>query len=693
MELEHHGEVPSTTKESQGGRTTQGGTANPRTFSTRAISRGIFRDPYREDDRSSGPSEGRDGCSRSLSSKPSSQESKKSQEAIVVSPSNKVVHTQLVKIEETLVSVFSHVENMAEKLQHIQLKHIAFSSNLNEINNKILSMENTQKSEQSYIRHFLSEFEKKNSELHHNTVDCVNKTMMECKEELSIQSANGLEDVLDKINSNPAPTTKNIAGLTQEQTEEVVYEVKRGQSLTREGFLSMKRAIHDNRTKVTDLHQASHEVLEDIKGGLEELARAVQTNESTIQEGSLQLAALIDEIKQLPAKTAEREEVPQGSDLAREETPKVVVTTIQKMVDNPNRDVPPHMASPPINQMVENPEGEVPPPERRPPFDPLVDNHVMEYKPAPSEHSETHKERILEQHLAALPEDSPDDRSELDDMYKMLKSDVPSAKEWPRFSAEGEYNHLEFIEWVDNLKEDMRLPDVFITSKLGIVFTGMARLWFNEKRRDGTLTWNQWRDEICRRFGTPQWKRKMLRAFEKDRWSAENRSDPVTWLVTQRRRLEAAKPRNDIEDTIYRILDLCPGDLEHAIRCRLQDITDFSALCSTFEEVITRTSITRVNKPVPTREWKTTATAGSSNTPNATSTKPPGQQRVRKCYNCNSTDPDHNYRLCKTKGKAVMVIDREEDTKDDELLAEDIEGLETYNLDTFSNSEEDETSS
>lgn len=120
-------------------------------------------------------------------------------------------------------------------------------------------------------------------------------------------------------------------------------------------------------------------------------------------------------------------------------------------------------------------------------------------------------------------------------------------------------------------------------------------------------------------------------------------------------------------------------------------MSDFSALCSTFEEVIYRTSIAKVIKPMPTKEWKTMATAGSSNAPNTSSTRPaPGKPGVKKCYTCNSTDPDHNYRLCKTKGKAVMVIDQEEITKDDELLSEDIEVLETYNLETFSDSEEEE---
>ncbi|MBW0500798.1 hypothetical protein O181_040513 [Austropuccinia psidii MF-1] len=37
--------------------------------------------------------------------------------------------------------------------------------------------------------------------------------------------------------------------------------------------------------------------------------------------------------------------------------------------------------------------------------------------------------------------------------------DIPKLEEWPTFSGEGEYNHLEFISAIDMLQEDFHIPD------------------------------------------------------------------------------------------------------------------------------------------------------------------------------------------------------------------------------------------
>ncbi|MBW0555570.1 hypothetical protein O181_095285 [Austropuccinia psidii MF-1] len=39
---------------------------------------------------------------------------------------------------------------------------------------------------------------------------------------------------------------------------------------------------------------------------------------------------------------------------------------------------------------------------------------------------------------------------------------IPKLKEWPTFSGEGEYNHIEFIRKIDILKEDVHIPDEII---------------------------------------------------------------------------------------------------------------------------------------------------------------------------------------------------------------------------------------
>ncbi|MBW0585240.1 hypothetical protein O181_124955, partial [Austropuccinia psidii MF-1] len=44
--------------------------------------------------------------------------------------------------------------------------------------------------------------------------------------------------------------------------------------------------------------------------------------------------------------------------------------------------------------------------------------------------------------------------------------DIPKLEEWPTFSGEGEYNHIEFIRAIDILKEDFHIPDETIVGKL-----------------------------------------------------------------------------------------------------------------------------------------------------------------------------------------------------------------------------------
>ncbi|MBW0513645.1 hypothetical protein O181_053360 [Austropuccinia psidii MF-1] len=37
--------------------------------------------------------------------------------------------------------------------------------------------------------------------------------------------------------------------------------------------------------------------------------------------------------------------------------------------------------------------------------------------------------------------------------------DIPKLEEWPKFSGEGEYKHIELIRTIDILKEDFHIPD------------------------------------------------------------------------------------------------------------------------------------------------------------------------------------------------------------------------------------------
>ncbi|KAG0140380.1 hypothetical protein CROQUDRAFT_17808, partial [Cronartium quercuum f. sp. fusiforme G11] len=60
----------------------------------------------------------------------------------------------------------------------------------------------------------------------------------------------------------------------------------------------------------------------------------------------------------------------------------------------------------------------------------------------------------------------------------------PTAKDWPMFKGEGEYNHLKFIKWVDFIITDLQMPEELVTEKLGLIFEGLARQWYIEIKSD-----------------------------------------------------------------------------------------------------------------------------------------------------------------------------------------------------------------
>ncbi|MBW0580146.1 hypothetical protein O181_119861 [Austropuccinia psidii MF-1] len=48
--------------------------------------------------------------------------------------------------------------------------------------------------------------------------------------------------------------------------------------------------------------------------------------------------------------------------------------------------------------------------------------------------------------------------------------DIPRLKEWPAFTGEGEYNHMEFMKTIDILKERFTIKDEYISSNLHSLF-------------------------------------------------------------------------------------------------------------------------------------------------------------------------------------------------------------------------------
>ncbi|MBW0494500.1 hypothetical protein O181_034215 [Austropuccinia psidii MF-1] len=56
--------------------------------------------------------------------------------------------------------------------------------------------------------------------------------------------------------------------------------------------------------------------------------------------------------------------------------------------------------------------------------------------------------------------------------------DIHKLEEWPTFSGEGEYNHIELIRTIDMLQEDLHIPDEIIAGKPHYLFTITEKKWF-----------------------------------------------------------------------------------------------------------------------------------------------------------------------------------------------------------------------
>ncbi|MBW0573249.1 hypothetical protein O181_112964 [Austropuccinia psidii MF-1] len=92
--------------------------------------------------------------------------------------------------------------------------------------------------------------------------------------------------------------------------------------------------------------------------------------------------------------------------------------------------------------------------------------------------------------------------------------DIPKLEEWPTFSGEGEYNHIEFIRTIDMLQEDFNISDEIIVGKLHCLFTRTAKKWYYKMRMDhGKHDWSWWKSEVITKWANNSWRFKVENAF------------------------------------------------------------------------------------------------------------------------------------------------------------------------------------
>ncbi|MBW0557851.1 hypothetical protein O181_097566 [Austropuccinia psidii MF-1] len=127
-------------------------------------------------------------------------------------------------------------------------------------------------------------------------------------------------------------------------------------------------------------------------------------------------------------------------------------------------------------------------------------------------------------------------------MGQALLKEVPKLKEWPHFSGEGEYDHMEFIRGIDMIKEDFELPDRLVTARFNTLFTKSAHRWYIKIRQaHGHQSWTWWKTQIINKWANDAWRLKVETAIESDKFNAD-KDKALPWFCQQKDRLTASYP-------------------------------------------------------------------------------------------------------------------------------------------------------
>ncbi|MBW0499479.1 hypothetical protein O181_039194 [Austropuccinia psidii MF-1] len=78
-------------------------------------------------------------------------------------------------------------------------------------------------------------------------------------------------------------------------------------------------------------------------------------------------------------------------------------------------------------------------------------------------------------------------------------------------------------------------------------------------------------------------------SFDNDKYSVDK--DPYEWCLINYKRLKAIDPQMNIQMRIPKLLTQMPGELEHAVKCRCNQICTLDDLANTLDNVRKRKNI------------------------------------------------------------------------------------------------------
>ncbi|MBW0581027.1 hypothetical protein O181_120742 [Austropuccinia psidii MF-1] len=129
-------------------------------------------------------------------------------------------------------------------------------------------------------------------------------------------------------------------------------------------------------------------------------------------------------------------------------------------------------------------------------------------KPQPQGHAMDntyHQDDIKPDAMLVNKARSPSQYQDEDNMSyseKEALKHLPEASSWPKFCGNGEYDHMELIDYIDGLFINVpSIPDYWITARLNTAFKGHASIWYTEmKEIHGRRNWPWWKSQIIQKY-------------------------------------------------------------------------------------------------------------------------------------------------------------------------------------------------
>jgi hypothetical protein len=231
--------------------------------------------------------------------------------------------------------------------------------------------------------------------------------------------------------------------------------------------------------------------------------------------------------------------------------------------------------------------------------------------------------------------------------------------DWPKFSGQGEYDHMDFIHWIDTAKRDSMVPDKVIFLKLLTILEGVALSWYKSMRLTiHTNNWTYWRQAIINKFSTSNWKRKKQLAFEKDRF-VPGETAVADWVTCQYKRLIAFEPNISPESINFKLFGLVSGEVEYAAKTAMpQTGGDISTVINVLEDIVDETRLSRYRNQPRLASAQTGKPLESNKTPDKQKAS-----KELKCWVCNTAG--NTSRSCPKKINTVQTEACSESDGDD----------------------------